>query len=100
MKIAAKLFHGVIPTGVSSVYVVPTGRQAIIRSIVVVNTDLSNPQSFNLSVDGVSLIPSKQLAAKETYQLDPFIVLDAGDSVSGNASFLNKVYIFIDGAEY
>ena len=99
MKIAKQIYHGVVGTALSEVYAVPTGKKAIVKRIVLINIDTSS-HFVSIKIGGIYYIKSRTLTSNETYSFDALVVLNEGDTIQGECSNPNKIYAFIDGAEY
>jgi len=92
-----QLFRGAAATSNTTLYTVPSATTTIISSIVVTNTSSSN-QTFNLTLDGVSLHSTSSILANQSIYIDLKQVLSAADLIEGLAS-ATSVNFHIAGVE-
>lgn len=99
-----KLAEGQLAAATAAIYTVPASTQAIIRRIVLVNTDTS-ARTVNLFTDASGTDRRecpKDLSLEANggmVILDKIITLEAGDKIEGDASVADKVDYQIDGVE-
>lgn len=77
------LYRGAAATGNTTLFTATS--TTMVTSILVVNTSTSN-QTFNLSLDGVSIATGVTVNANDTKLLEIKQVIVATDTISGSAS--------------
>lgn len=97
------LGNGQLAAAKGTLYTVPGATQAIVRSIVLVNTDAS-ARTVNLYVNATGtsrrIIPKDMsMAAGASFVVDEIITLEAADLLEGDASAATVVDYLISGIE-
>jgi hypothetical protein len=97
-----KLFQGQLPAAAAAQYTVPGATQAIIRTIVLVNTD-SSPRTVSLYTDGSAnankILDTYSIPANSRVTLNDVMTLGAAGAVWGVASVAAVVTMTIFGLE-
>ena len=88
----------------TTIYTVPAGRSAIVRSITLTNTDLVNPVTIELTANfgagSVYCAPKNlTLAAKYFFEHDISITMGSGNMLEISASPTNVVDYIVSGVE-
>lgn len=96
------LADGQLPNAKGTLYTVPGSTQAIVKTIILVNTDTS-ARTVNLYVNtGTSrkIIPvDTELGVGYSLIFDDELTLEAADLIEGDASVASKVDYYIGGIE-
>ncbi len=98
------LGDGQLAATIGDLYVVPANTTAIVRSVMLVNTD-SGSRTVNLyfkKSGGTArrlITKDKSLAAGESVALEAVLTLAAGDAIQGDASSAAKVDYSVFGVE-
>jgi hypothetical protein len=97
-----KLSQTQLPTGAAAQYTVPGATQAIIRSIVLVNTS-GSARTVNLYTDGSAaankILDTYSIPANSRVELNSVITLAASGAIWGDASAATSVTMTIFGLE-
>lgn len=102
--IAPKNFYNrPLPNTETTLYVVPSGKRAIIRNMIISNgsgtTRIVNLKSKSGN-NYAYLIPFNfQLKRRHQTELDKVITLDSGDRITGSCDLQNTVTLKISGVE-
>lgn len=92
-----------LPTAIAALYTVPTGRAALVKSIVVASNGVATTFSLHLNGTGTGKLLLNTIAtpAAGSYLfLFPELHLNAGDVLYGVASVGNRAVVTISGFEY
>jgi hypothetical protein len=89
-------------TTTAPIYTVPGSTMAIVRSIVIVNTD-STPRTVDMFVNGSAeanrILPTTTLQVGERIELNTIVCLGAGNTIQAKADVTAKVTVSIFGLE-
>lgn len=83
--IVAQLALMAVPTIRTQIYLVPAGRNAIIRFIDLIN-DSGNPITVSVWIAGIKIVPSKVVAANDVYYRNGIWDIHPGDIIEAQAS--------------
>ena len=96
------LGDGLLGSGISNMYVVPSGTAAIVRTVILANID-SDVRIVNLSVSGTSsvhIVPvDAALASGTTSVFDQVLCLGPGNKIQGSADIADVVQYVVTGVE-
>lgn len=101
MAVTAKKFYAGTPTTGSwtTVYTVPSGKQAIIKNITLCNTTGSTA-TIGIGAATFSIVSSGySINANDTVVLDLSVVLDAGQTITVTQGTANAIHVHISGVE-
>jgi hypothetical protein len=98
------LGEGQLPNTKTTLYTVPDGKTAIIRSIVLVNSNTTTARTVNLYVNfGAGsrrvIPPNSIMAASSKYEDVSALTLEAGDIIEGDADVAANVDYIISGVQ-
>jgi hypothetical protein len=91
------LFRGAASTSSTTLYTTPSATTAVVTNILIANTS-SSTQNFSLSLDGVSIATTIQVAANDTVTFDLKQALAATKTITGLAS-ATSINFHISGVE-
>lgn len=92
------LFRGAATTTTSTtLYTVPSNTTAVVTSIVVTNTAITNG-NFTLALDDVNIATNVTVGASDSTVIDLKQVLSAADTIKGGAS-ATTINFHISGVE-
>jgi hypothetical protein len=91
------LYRGATSTSPTTLYTAPASTTAVVTSIVVCNPTIYS-QTFNIELNGTSLLASSSIAANTTAVFDLKQVISSGQTISGFSSAFSITY-HISGVE-
>ncbi len=97
-----KLFQGQLPNAAAAQYTVPGATQAIIRTMILVNTSAA-PVNVSLFTDGSAnankILDTYTIPANSRIELNAVVTLNAAGAIWGVASAATTVTLTIFGLE-
>ena len=78
-------YRGAAATSSATLYTVPSSTTSVLTDIVVSNTS-SDQQYVTITIDGVNIVPTVPVSAKQVVNLQFRTVIPTGDIVAGYAS--------------
>lgn len=78
-------YRGAASTSSATLYTVPSSTTSVLTDIVVSNTS-SDQQYVTITIDGVNIVPTVPVSAKQVVNLQFRTVIPTGDIIAGYAS--------------
>ena len=78
-------YRGAAATSSTTLYTVPSSTTSVLTDIVVSNTS-TDQQYVTITIDGVNIVPTVPVSAKQVVNLQFRTVIPTGDIVAGYAS--------------
>jgi hypothetical protein len=78
-------YRGAAATSSATLYTVPSSTTSVLTDIVVSNTS-ADQQYVTITIDGVNIVPTVPVSAKQVVNLQFRTVIPAGDIIAGYAS--------------
>ena len=78
-------YRGAAATSSATLYTVPSSTTSVLTDIVVSNTS-ADQQYVTITIDGVNIVPTVPVSAKQVVNLQFRTVIPTGDIVAGYAS--------------
>lgn len=78
-------YRGAAATSSATLYTVPSSTTSVLTDIVVSNTS-TDQQYVTITIDGVNIVPTVPVSAKQVVNLQFRTVIPTGDIVAGYAS--------------
>jgi hypothetical protein len=78
-------YRGAAATSSATLYTVPSSTTSVLTDIVVSNTS-SDQQYVTITIDGVNIVPTVPVSAKQVVNLQFRTVIPTGDIIAGYAS--------------
>ena len=78
-------YRGAAATSSTTLYTVPSSTTSVLTDIVVSNTS-TDQQYVTITIDGVNIVPTVPVSAKQVVNLQFRTVIPTGDIIAGYAS--------------
>lgn len=78
-------YRGAAATSSATLYTVPSSTTSVLTDIVVSNTS-TDQQYVTITIDGVNIVPTVPVSAKQVVNLQFRTVIPTGDIIAGYAS--------------
>lgn len=78
-------YRGAAATSSATLYTVPSSTTSVLTDIVVSNTS-ADQQYVTITIDGVNIVPTVPVSAKQVVNLQFRTVIPTGDIIAGYAS--------------
>ena len=86
-------YRGAAATSSATLYTVPSSTTSVLTDIVVSNTS-TDQQYVTITIDGVNIVPTVPVSAKQVVNLQFRTVIPTGDIIAGHASSADVKFHF------